>query len=316
LLIIGAGGLVYLNSFSVPLIFDDHAAIRDNPAIRQLWPLHKTVWSPPQTTAAGRPVLSLSLALNYAISGLEVWSYHAFNLAVHIAAALALFGIVWRTLERGPLGERFGKRAPRIALAVALIWVVHPLQTASVTYIIHRAESLMGLFYLLTLYCAIRGFQSARAKNWYAMAIISCALGMGTKEVMVSAPVIVLLYDRTFVSGAFGEALRKRAGLYAGLAATWLLLAALVAQGVRTESVGFGHDVTALQYAMTQSKVILHYLRLAVWPHPLVLDYYWPVAKTFGEVMLPLAAVVGLLTATAWALGASSGSGFWARGFF
>jgi len=93
----------------------------------------------------------LSLALNYAVSGTDVWSYHALNLSIHILSGLALFGIVRRTLER-----RAEARAPAIAFCAALLWVVHPLLTESVTYIVQRAESLMGLFYLLTLYAFIR----------------------------------------------------------------------------------------------------------------------------------------------------------------
>ena len=85
-------------------------------------------------------------------------------------------------------------------MVIALIWVVHPLQTQSITYLIQRAESLMGLFYLLTLYCVIRGAGSPRGGWWYAAAIISSALGMGSKAVMVTAPVAVLLYDRAFLS--------------------------------------------------------------------------------------------------------------------
>src|SRR2546425_10026484 len=101
-----------------------------------------------------RPILELSIAVNYAMGGLDVWGYHAFNLGVHLLAGLALFGIVRRTLQSDALRGRFGDRAPWLAMVVAAIWIVHPLQTESVTYVIQRAESLMGLFFLLTLYCA------------------------------------------------------------------------------------------------------------------------------------------------------------------
>src|SRR5262249_40789195 len=140
----------------------------------------------------------------------------------------ALYGIVRRMLESHKLRERFGSAAAGLAMIVAAIWVVHPLQTESVTYIIQRAESLMGLFFLLTLYCSIRGFQSPHPAWWYLAAIIACGLGMGTKEVMVSAPLLVLLYDRLFVPGSFRELVQRRWGLYVGLGATWLILAAVL----------------------------------------------------------------------------------------
>ena len=102
-------------------------------------------------------------------------------------------------------------------------------------------------------------------------AVIACAFGMATKEVMATAPVLVLLYDRTFIAGSFAEAWRQRRKLYAGLTATWLLLAVLLV-GVHERGIGYT-AVTWWQYALTECSAILHYLRLALWPSPLVFDY-------------------------------------------
>ena len=67
---------------------------------------------------------------------------------------------------------------------------------------------------------------------------------MASKEVMVSAPLMVLLYDRAFLAGSFREALRRRRGVYLALAATWLLLGWLViAAGNRGGTAGFGEGV-------------------------------------------------------------------------
>jgi hypothetical protein len=143
----------YRNSFASPFVFDDRTSIEENQSIRRLWPLGP-VLSPPCNgeTVGGRPLLNLSFALNYALGGLDVRGYHAANLAIHLAAALLLLGVVRRTLLLPGLRERFGGAATPLALAAALLWMVHPLQTESVTYIVQRAESLCGCFYLLTLY--------------------------------------------------------------------------------------------------------------------------------------------------------------------
>jgi tetratricopeptide (TPR) repeat protein len=308
---------VYHNTFQNPFIFDGLESITDNPHIRHLWPIWKAMYTPSDRTVSGRPVLSLSLAVNYQISGEDVWSYHALNLIIHILAALVLFGIIRRTLLSERLRERFGKSSTPLAFICAVIWVVHPLQTESVTYVIQRAESLMGLFYLLTLYCAIRGFASSRGRWWYMAAAFACASGMGTKEVMVTAPVMVLLYDRIFVSRSFKDVLARRRWFYAGLIATWMILAALLWTSPRGRSAGFGIErVPPLQYATTQCEIILHYMRLSFWPDPLVLDYRWPVAKSLADVALAAALLGALLGAMILALRYRSEAGYLGVWFF
>ena len=318
MLVVGAGLFAYRNSLHGTFIFDDLAAIEVNSQIRDLWPPWNALSPPPGTAVTARPIVNLSLALNYALGGLSVWGYHAANLAIHLLAALALCGVVRRTLLGPSLRERYGSEALWIALAVALIWVVHPLQTESVTYIIQRTELLMGLFFLLTLYCVIRGAESPRPGAWYAAAVVSNVLGAGSKEVMVVAPVVVLAYDRLFLSASFRETFRRRWGLYAGLAAGWLVLGAL--EGRRIGG-GFAHGaargVPPWDYAVTQSGVIAHYLRLAFWPHPLVGDYDdWPFARSLVSVLPQAVVVLTLLGATAWALCRRSRLGFLGVWFF
>ena len=118
------------------------------------------------------------MALNYALAGLNPWGYHLVNVVIHILAALTLYGVVRLTFLSETLRSRYGEAASWLAGVVSLIWLVHPLQTESVTYVIQRDESLMGLFYLLTLYCAIRAANSASPNIWYAASIVSCLLGM------------------------------------------------------------------------------------------------------------------------------------------
>ena len=286
----------YHNSLSGAFVFDDPSRIQDNPRTQ-----HALL-----TEVVGgteRPVVQLSLALNYAVGGFNVRGYHVFNLIVHALAALTLYGIVRRTLLGKRLRSKYDQVAGWLAFAVALLWLLHPLQTESVTYVIQRAESMMGLFYLLTFYCVIRGSEVAKERLWYAAAVIACALGMGCKPVMATAPVMVLLYDRAFLTGSFREALRCRAWLYSGLAATWLLLLVLLDRGGQDwkTSAGFTYQpIQPMEYALTQPGVILHYLRLSVWPHPLCLDYAWPIARTWTSIVPPVILIAIMLFITVW----------------
>jgi Tfp pilus assembly protein PilF len=276
-LIVLIGIAAYHNSFSGALVYDDFPTIVDNPAIRQLWPI-----LPPPTVSgvAGRPLASLTFALNYAFGGTEVWGYHAVNLIIHLCTGLALFGVVRRTLQR-PVSEPAGASAVRqhfradslpLALAVAALWTVHPALTESVTYLSQRTESLMGLCYLLTLYGFIRGTEQV-PHFWLSLSIAFCALGMASKEAMVTAPLAVLLYDRAFVAGTFRAAWRQRWRYYLGLGATWLLLAYLMTTGLGGRGVGYNLEVSWWNYALTECEAIVHYLQLSFWPHPLIFDY-------------------------------------------
>jgi protein O-mannosyl-transferase len=287
----GAALLAYHNCFNAPFVFDDLPHIVDNARIRSLWP----VW--PLLSETSRPLVQLSLALNYAISGLHPWSYHVFNVLVHLAAACVLTALVRRTLA-AYAPERVRNSANSLALTIGLLWLLHPLQTNSVTYIIQRGESLMALFCLLALYCFVRSVESRHSARWQAVSVFCCVLGLASKPIMVVAPVLVLLYDRTFVSQSFAAALRARARYYAALFATLALLPLLLAGKTAdwAPTAGFANVVvTPLQYAGTQPLALLHYLRLAFWPDALCLDYGWrPLDNTavIAASSLALAALV------------------------
>ncbi len=306
----------YWNSFAGVFLFDDRIHILGDRRLTSLWSIGKVL-------GRRRPIVDYSLAVNYAIGGENAWGYHAVNLLIHLLAGLTLFGIVRRTLLREPLRRRLGSASVWLALIVAVIWAVHPLQTQSVTYVIQRAESLMGLFYLLTLYCVIRGVDSSGRIKWYVAAVIFCALGMGSKAVMVTAPAMVLLYDRVFVSTSMARALRLRWGLYVGLGATWgVLWMCNVVQGVFDPSrpnahVGFAFKgITPLEYLWTQCGVLLRYLELAICPRSLCLDYNWPVARTVRDMMPQAVVLVALLAATLRAVGRRRLLGFVGAWFF
>jgi tetratricopeptide (TPR) repeat protein len=309
--------IAYALSFSGLFLFDDTGAITDNPTIRHLWP-PGPVLSPPTngTPVSGRPLVNLSFALNYALSGEAVGSYHALNLGIHLLAVLTLFGVVRRTLLLPFIAARWRERSLEIAGAVAALWAVHPLQTESVTYLSQRAEALMGLFYLLTLYAFIRG-AAEKAGGWLILSAAACLAGMASKEVMISAPLIVLLYDRTFMAGSFREALAIRPKYYFALAATWILLAyEMMHVGNRGGAVGMGLKIDSWHYALTQFHAIVLYLGLSLWPHPLIFDYGTTLVPGFGAVWPEALLVAALLCATGFLLWKRSALGFLGAWFF
>ncbi len=294
----------YHDSLSGPFIFDGGPAILENATIRSLTPVWRPFVPPPDTTVTGRPLANFSFALNYAISGRAVWSYHVLNLLIHLAGALLLFGLVRRTLLGPRLRERFGRDALPVAFVTSLLWGLHPLQVEAVTYVVQRVESLMALFFLLTFYCFMRSTEGSRTRLWSVLAVVACLLGVGSKEVIATAPLLVLLYDRTFVAGTFRAAWRARHRLHLALAATWIPLAGLVASTGwnRNGTAGFDVGVSPWAYWQTQFEAVTRYLALSVWPHPLVFEYgtFW--MRSAAQVLPYVPPVVLFVALTVWAL--------------
>ena len=286
----------YRNCYRVPLIFDDLRALVESDRTHSLWPL-QDVWR-----GTRRPALYVTLAVNYHFGQLQPAGYHLFNVTVHLAAGLVLFALVGRTLQLPHMPERYRRASLYLSFCAAMLWTIHPLQTESVTYIVQRCESMMVLFYRLTLYCVLRGSQaSSRAAGWYTGAAICFLLGLASKEVMATGFLVVPLYDRIFLSSSWKEMLKRRWGLYLAPIPAMVVLASTLAPTFRRyplNAMGFGvMSVTPWEYLRTQPEVILHYLRLSVWPDQLCLDYMWPVQDSWSKIALCGGLVTGMLTA-------------------
>ena len=299
--------VIYGRALEAPFIFDDKLSVVDNPSIRALWPL----WGdelqpgplrpPHDFSTAGRPLVNLTFAVDYHFGRLQPAGYHVFNAVAHFMAALLLWRIVCATLQLPVFQGRFAAVAEPLGFLSALLWAVHPLQTETVEYVTQRTELLMAVCYLATLYAALRYWSSPDRGDrmlWWFTAVLACCGGMAAKEVMVTAPVVVLLFERTFVSGSFRQAFARSWPLYLGLAASWLVLAALNWGGVRSASAGFGLGVSAPVWWLTETRVLCLYLKLIVWPWPLVIHYEFPFLDTFASAWRWLLPVATLVVAT------------------
>ena len=310
-IITAAGIASYSNTMQVPFLFDDVGRIVDEPAIRTLWPPSVSMQN------SNRPFAQYTFAMNYAVHGYNVFGYHVVNLGIHVAAALLLFGFTKRTLRR--CGTDYQGVAGLLAFSVALVWVVHPLNTQAVTYVIQRLESLMGLAYLATLYFFVRSLDSKHSSFWMLCSVVACAFGMGCKEVMVTAPLIVLWYDRVFVSGSWREIIAQRKGFYILLASTWGVLVWSMLHYRLDYSSGSLFRVEGLTpwtYLLSQSTVLVHYIALSFWPNGQCVYPAWPIAKSILAVWPQLVGIGGMLVATIWAIFRQPRWGFLGGCFF
>ena len=178
---------------------------------------------------------------------------------------------------------RLHESADGLAFAIALLWLIHPLNTMAVTYITQRCESMMGLFFLVTIYAFLRASQSPEPRLWRLAAILAALLGSATKEVMITLPVVLLVYDRTFLAADWRTVLRRDGRTLALITACcWVLpvfvhLVVWSAANNTAAGVGAGALVPRSTYVYAQSMVLPHYLRLAVWPSDLSFEYRdWP----------------------------------------
>ncbi len=318
-------GIVYGRAARAPFVHDDNISVLHNPSIVRLWPPFGTVAQPGplrpprDAVTSGRPLVNLTLALNYALGGYDPVGYHLVNLLIHIGASILLYSIVRRTLLLERFRDRFGFAAPQLALAVALVWAIHPFQTDAVEYVSQRTESLMGFFFLGTLYGSVRYFAAEAGperKLTATLATSACWAGMACKEVMVTAPVLVLLFDWAFVSGSLRRAFQTAWPLYARLASSWAFLLALNFDAPRSHAAGLEAGLPACVWWFTQAKVALIYLKLSLWPWPLIIHHETPIVWTLGAAWVWLVPVVAAGFATLFLLCQRNAAGYLGAWFF
>jgi tetratricopeptide (TPR) repeat protein len=175
----------------------------------------------------------------------------------------------------------------------------------------------MGLCFLATLHASQRYWEasSLRARGlWLSLATFVCLLGMLSKEMMITVLAVVLLYERTFLTGSFTKAIRASWPLYVGLGCGAAALLATLACGPSTPGTGFGGEAPAFAWWGTQCEVFFLYAKLTFWPWPLAIHYELPYLDTIAKAWpsaLPFALFVLASFALAWKRTAAGFVGLW-----
>jgi tetratricopeptide (TPR) repeat protein len=307
LVAVGAGA--YANSFHAPFVLDDWNNITDNPFVRwtslDLESVRFTIANAPLL----RPVAYLTFALNHWFGGYEVAGYHAVNLAIHVANACWVYAFALLTLRRLPTLSQQRSPAPSqasapwLALAAALVFVAHPIQTQSVTYVVQRMNLLCAFFYLAALYAFVRGrlaAPGARAVGCFALSALSFALALGSKENAATLPVAAWLYDWYFLR----DLRRERRSELAIATVAICFAAGFFARGGTALLDYSSRSFTLGERLLTQPRVVLLYLSLIALPLPgrLNLAHDVPVSHGLLDPPTTLASLVALAALVALAV--------------
>jgi len=288
--------LIYTATLTSPFIFDDISNIRDNPHIRIPYLSFKNlIWAGFQSPLASRPVANISFALNYYLHGYNLVGFHVVNILIHIAAGIFLYFLVKATIRTPTLRARYAKFG-WIPFFTAFIWLVHPLQTQSVTYLVQRMNSLAAMFYVLSmlLYVKFRLTAGRRAKWLYLSGcILAGILAFGTKEITATLPGFIILYEWYFFQG-LSRQWAKRHMLVLAAFGVFIIGISLAYFGgepwVRILSDYNYRDFTLIQRVLTQFRVVIFYISLLVWPQPsrLNLDHDFALSYSLANPMTTL----------------------------
>src|SRR3569833_556378 len=298
-------------SFGGPFDFDDLPAIPKNQTIQPGRITDQPFATPPLGAAAsGRPVVNLSFALHGALNralGIDeptgltspdaATAFRATNILLHVAAALLLFLVVRDTLTHRELPQ-----ASVFAFVLAGVWLIHPLHTDAVDYVAQRTEIIASACYLTALLAAIRHRRSG-AVVWLCVAVVAALIGAGSKEIIVTAPIVIALHDRAFFAESWRDVVRPRARgrMYVALFAAVSVCVISDLRGARAATVGSGDAMSTLDYLVTQGWAIPRYLRLSLVPVGLSYDYgRTPMLGASAWIGLGALARVGIASLAMW----------------
>jgi len=305
------GLLIYAQTLENPFVFDDGFNILNNPGIRLTelsWDgLNRAAWESP---SRNRPVAYVSFALNYYFHRYQVVGYHVVNILIHLAAALILFFLAQRTLTLPGLHPKYESQARWIAFFAALVWMVHPLNVQSVTYIVQRMNSLTAMFYLLAMLLYVQGRLTEKKEKRLALFAgcgVAGLLALGSKENAATLPFMLFLYEWFFFQNASWSWLKSRWWLPAGIV-LFFLVAAFLFLGIHPLAAilhTYGHrDFTLTERVLTQFRVVIFYLGLFFFPHPsrLNLTHDFSLSHSLLSPPTTLLALAGLLGLAALAV--------------
>lgn len=304
------GALLYANTLQVPFYLDDAANIQENRAIQlKTWQFSGLLDAGAGGFVGNRPIAYISFALNYLFFGENLAGFHVVNTIIHVLTAVFLFLLLLKTFEL-PTSGVGSEHILMIAFAGALLWLVHPLHTQSVTYIVQRMNSMAAMFFVLSLYCYVQGRTlegKTRQGAWLAGACLSGLLALGTKENAATLPFFILLYEWYFIRDLSVIWLRKQLPVMIGVLVAVSLIAFYYLGTKPLASILASYaprDFTLAERVLTQFRVVMFYGSLLLLPHygRLSLEHDFSVSHSFFDPLSTGFAMLSVLALLVFAV--------------
>ena len=300
--------VIYGNSLRGEWIFDDGPNIVENVNVHV-----KTLsWEEIRKTfyIAGtfsRPVSYLSFGINHYFGGLHVFGYHLVNLIIHYITALLLFFFILRTLKLPLLKEQYKGSAYAIALIATLLWAINPIQALSVSYIVQRMASMAGMFYILSLYCYLRGRTGdSRIKNmiFFLLSLVSYLLALGSKENVAMLPVAIFFYDLFLIQGVTRKSIKRNIKIFIVPVLIVFFLAIIYTDLAGILGGDSDRPFTLKERLLTEPRIIIFYLSLLFYPlsSRLAMFHDIELSKSFFDPWTTMPAILLILLINCYAL--------------
>ncbi|MEX1024801.1 MAG: tetratricopeptide repeat protein [Planctomycetota bacterium] len=303
-LAVGAVLAAYVGRLDNPFLIDDRQTIQESTEIESV---ASALFPERDTPVAGRPVPSVSLAIDHARAGKDPEAYHRTNLGFHLANTLLVFLLLVHLARLPKSTAWLREHATLVAGWATALWAVHPLHVETILYATQRTELCFATFSLATLVCVARSWSDAR-RRWIVLAAVSGVLAALSKETAVVVPALALVLDRALVSGSFRAALSRHRAQYLALVPLVLAVVGVVLSDPRADSV----EWFSLDYLLTQGVVVWHYFLLVVWPEELIASYGFLVPGASTARVVGLVALTCLAAAGLWLLARRPRAGIFA----
>ena len=307
LIFVVLGFFIYSNTLNSPFVFDDRQNIQEDPYVRLTeLTLRNIITAGLKDHASHRPIANISFALNYYFHRYDVIGYHYTNIIIHILTGIFLYLFIKNTLGMSLLRCRYDHYRA-IAFFAALLWLVHPIQTQSVTYIVQRMNSMAAMFYILSLLLYVKGRLTIQEQKkswpWFAGCTLAGLLALGCKETAATLPVFILLYEWYFFQDLKTPWLKRYLGYVIAAFVIFGILGLLYLGTSPLEKIlsGYAHrEFTLTERLLTQPRVVIYYISLLVYPHPgrLNLDHYFALSHSLiapPTTLLCFGAIIGLI---------------------